>query len=110
MIKYDERIKFFRTAMKLTKEKILPMIKKKVARPMKVAELSRELGVPETQKREFRSLIKEMAGEGTLIKIRGGRYGLPDEMNLVTGKLQSHPNGFGFVVPDNQQGRRRCLR
>ena len=79
-------------------------MKKKVARPMKVAELSRQLGVPETQKREFRSLIKEMAGEGTLIKIRGGRYGLPDEMNLVTGKLHGHPNGFGFVIPDHQQG------
>ena len=50
--------------MKLTKEKILSLIKKKVARPMKVAELSRLLGLPETQKREFRNHIKEMAGEG----------------------------------------------
>ena len=75
-----------------------------------MAELSRELGVPETQKREFRSFIKDMAGAGTLIKIRGGRYGLPDEMNLVTGKLHGHPNGFGFVIPDHQQGGKRCLR
>ncbi len=90
--------------MKLTEEKILSLMKKKVTRPMKVAELSRQLGVPETQKREFRNLIKEMAGEGTLIKIRGGHYGLPDEMNLVTGKLHGHPNGFGFVIPDHQQG------
>ena len=88
--------------MKLTQEKILSLMKKKVARPMKVAELSRLLGVPETQKREFRNHIKEMAGEGTLIKIRGGRYGLPDEMHLVTGKLHGHPNGFGFVIPDKQ--------
>ena len=88
--------------MKLTQKKILSLIKKKVARPMKVAELSRLLGVPETQKREFRNHIKEMAGEGTLIKIRGGRYGLPDEMHLVTGKLHGHPNGFGFVIPDKQ--------
>jgi len=75
-------------------------MKKKVERPMKVAELSRQMGVPETQKREFRNLIKEMAGEGQLIKIRGGRYGLPDEMNLVSGKMHGHPNGFGFVIPD----------
>ena len=99
-----KKAKFYRTVMKLTEKKILSMMKKKVARPMKVAELSRQLGVPETQKREFRSLIKEMSGEGTLIKIRGGRYGLPDEMNLITGNLQGHPNGFGFVIPDNQQG------
>ena len=37
--------------MKLTQEKILSLMKKKVARPMKVAELSRLLGVPEPQKR-----------------------------------------------------------
>ncbi len=87
--------------MKLTEEKILSMIRKKITRPMKIAELSRQLGIPEIQKREFRNLIKEMAGEGSLIKIRGGRYGLPDEMNLVTGKLHGHPNGFGFVIPDH---------
>ena len=87
--------------MKLTEDKILSMIRKKIPRPMKVAELSRQLGIPETQKREFRNLIKEMAGGGSLIKIRGGRYGLPDEMNLVTGKLHGHPNGFGFVVSDH---------
>ena len=93
-----------RLTMKLTEEKILSLMKKKVARPMKVAELSRELGIPETQKREFRNHIKEMAGAGTLIKIRGGRYGLPDEMNLVTGKLHGHPNGYGFVIPDKHHG------
>jgi ribonuclease R len=86
--------------MKLTEAKILAMMKKKVDRPLKIAELSRKMGVPETQKRDFRNLIKEMAGEGSLIKIRGGRYGLPDEMNLVTGKMHGHPNGFGFVIAD----------
>ena len=88
--------------MKLTEAKILSLMKKKIERPMKVAELSRQLGIPETQKREFRNLIKEMAGQGCLIKIRGGRYGLPDEMNLVTGKMHGHPNGFGFVIPDKE--------
>src|SRR6185436_11179298 len=26
--------------------------------------------------------------------------GLPDRMNLVVGRVQTHPRGFGFVVPD----------
>lgn len=92
------------SGMKLTEEKILSLMKKKVTRLMKIAELSRQLGVPETQKREFRNIIKEMAGKGTLIKIKGGCYGIPDEENLVTGRLQGHANGFGFVIPDDQQG------
>ena len=52
---------------------------------MKVSELARALGISEVQRREFRNQIKLMAGEGTLVRLRGGRYGLPDKMNLVTG-------------------------
>jgi ribonuclease R len=88
--------------MKITEAKILSLMKKKATRPMKIAELSKQFGVPETEKRAFRDLIKEMTGQGTLIKVRGGRYGLPDEMNLVTGKLHGHPNGFGFLIPDKE--------
>ena len=67
---------------------------------MKISELSKHLGITDAEHREFRNRIKEMSTQGTLVKIRGGRYGLPDEMNLITGKLHGHPNGFGFVIPD----------
>ena len=67
---------------------------------MKISELSKHLGVTDAEHRDFRNRIKEMAAQGSLVKIRGGRYGLPDEMNLITGKLHGHPNGFGFVIPD----------
>ena len=36
----------------------------------------------------------------TLIETRGNRFGLPDRMNLVVGRITTHPRGFGFVVPD----------
>ena len=51
---------------------------------MKISELSKHLGVTDAEHREFRNRIKEMSTQGTLVKIRGGRYGLPDEMNLIT--------------------------
>lgn len=86
--------------MKLTDARILALLKKKISRPMKISELSKHLGVTDAEHREFRNRIKEMAAQGSLVKIRGGRYGLPDEMNLITGKLHGHPNGFGFVIPD----------
>ena len=89
--------------MKLTDARILTLLKKKIRRPMKISELSKHLGVTDAEHREFRNRIKEMSTQGTLVKIRGGRYGLPDEMNLITGKLHGHPNGFGFVIPDKHQ-------
>ena len=86
--------------MKLTDARILVLMKKKISRPMKISELSKHLGITDAEHREFRNRIKDMAAQGSLVKIRGGRYGLPDEMNLITGTLHGHPNGFGFVIPD----------
>ncbi len=67
--------------MKLSKDSILKKIKKKAVRPMKVSELALALGITEVQRRNFRNQIKLMAEEGTLVRLRGGRYGLPDKMN-----------------------------
>src|SRR4029078_4181403 len=35
-----------------------------------------------------------------LVQTRGNRFGLPDRMNLVVGKVVTNPRGFGFVVSD----------
>ena len=89
--------------MTLSKDSILKKIKKKTGRPMKVSELARALGISEVQRREFRNQVKLMAGEGALIRLRGGRYGLPDKMNLVTGVFCGHPNGYGFLTSDTSE-------
>lgn len=89
--------------MKLSEGNILKKMQSKAGRPMKVSELVRALGVSEVQRREFRNQIKLMAEEGTLIRLRGGRYGLPSKMNLVTGVLHGHPNGYGFLIPDKEE-------
>ena len=73
---------------------------------MKVSELARAIGVNEVQRRDFRNQIKLMAGEGTLVRLRGGRYGLPDEMNSITGIFNGHPNGYGFLTPEKNDHER----
>ncbi|MDT8318239.1 MAG: ribonuclease R, partial [bacterium] len=46
------------------------------------------------------TLLNSMVTSGEIVRIKGGRYGVPSKMNLVTGRLQMHPDGFGFVLPD----------
>ena len=87
--------------MDLSESKILKLLRAKTNRPMKFAELMSLLSVPENQRREFRAQLKEMATEGTIVKLRGGRYGLPDEMNLIPGVLSGHPDGYGFVITED---------
>jgi ribonuclease R len=37
---------------------------------------------------------------GALVEIRGERFGLPDRMNLVVGRVSTNPRGFAFVDPE----------
>ncbi|MFQ5481773.1 MAG: ribonuclease R, partial [Nitrospinaceae bacterium] len=86
--------------MDLSDESLLRQIQRHTDRPLKFSEMMKVLKVPEAQRREFRGRLKELVVQGAMIKLRGGRYGLPDEMSLVTGTLQGHPDGYGFLIPE----------
>ena len=98
--------------MDLSDNSLLDLIQKKTSRPLKFSELMRALKVPEPQRREFRARLKELVEQGALVKLRGGRYGLADEMSLVSGMLKGHPDGYGFLItgtdePDLYIGRKQ---
>ena len=42
-----------------------------------------------------------MARDGQIIRNRRGEFGLVDRMDLVTGRVIGHRDGFGFVRPDD---------
>lgn len=86
--------------MKIDREKILAFMKEGARRPLSIKELFRHLGVPKDKRDAFKRLIRDMTADGTLVKTRGAMYGLPSKMNLVTGELSCHPQGFGFVMPE----------
>ncbi len=86
--------------MKLTESAILHLIQKKTSRPMKISEMAKAFSLPSASRGEFRNIIKGMAHNGTLIRLKGNRYGLPDEMNLVPGILNGHPDGYAFLITD----------
>jgi ribonuclease R len=67
---------------------------------MLLRELMRSLGLPKEHRSAFQKLLNEMIRDGDLISIKGNRYGIPGKMNLMTGRLQCHPDGFGFVLSE----------
>ena len=60
----------------------------------------RLLRVPRDERASFRRKLKALVAAGELLQIRGNRYGLPEKMDLVVGRLSTNPAGFGFVVPE----------
>ena len=65
---------------------------------MKKRELARAMGVPPAEYGTFRRVLGDLEREGQLVRIRGGRLGVPEKMNLVVGRLQTTREGYGFVI------------
>ncbi|WP_211830009.1 ribonuclease R [Kistimonas asteriae] len=63
--------------------------------------LCREFELEEDDQVEaLRRRLIAMARDGQLIQTRRGAFGLLNKMDLITGKVQGHRDGFGFVLPD----------
>jgi ribonuclease R len=84
----------------LNHEQLLKMLRDKVDHPATSRELLQRLKIPREQRATLTRLLQDLVASGALIQTRGNRFGLPDRMNLVVGKITINPRGFGFVVPD----------
>src|SRR4249919_4275923 len=84
----------------LNHEQLLALIRDTIDHPSTPREMLQRLKIPRDQRATFKRLLTDLVGTGDLIETRGNRFGLPDRLNLVVGRVTTHPRGFGFVVPD----------
>jgi len=75
-------------------------MRQRVPHPATSRELLRVLKIPRDERTSFKRNLRSLVSDGALVEIKGNRYGLPDRMDLVVGKLDGHPSGFGFVAPE----------
>jgi ribonuclease R len=83
---------------------LLARIRERAHHPATARELMQTLRIPREERASFRRQLKALVSAGDLLQMRGNRYGLPEKMDLVVGRLTTNPGGFGFVVPE--QGER----
>ena len=69
-----------------------PLARKELAAAFKIND-------PE-ERRALGRRLKAMKRDGQLIRNRRGSYGLIEKMDLIKGRVIGHPDGYGFVVPD----------
>ncbi len=84
------------------RDKVLALLRAKGAHPMSLRDLQHLLKVPPGGKRELHALLRRLCESGDLVRTRGRRFGVSAEMNLAPGRLQMHPDGYGFVVLDDK--------
>jgi ribonuclease R len=69
--------------------------------PLSFERLVKLLDIRQDEEEFFIRRLGAMARDGQLMQNRGSNWLLPDKANLVTGKVQGHVDGFGFLVPDD---------
>jgi len=70
-------------------------------RPLTLAELTELLDIDGSEREMFQRRLGAMEREGQLMRNRKGAYILPERASLTAGKIQGHPDGYGFLVPDD---------
>src|SRR5437588_9323153 len=83
-----------------SREQVLALIRDRVHHPAAMRELLQVLKIPRDDRTAFKRHVKSLVASGELIQIRGHRFGLPEKMDLYVGRLQTHPAGYGFVLPE----------
>jgi ribonuclease R len=84
-----------------SRELILEVMKQQGV-PQKLDELAALLGVDEDEDIEsLRRRLNAMERDGQLLKNRRDRYCVVDRTDLIAGRVIGHPDGFGFLRPDD---------
>ncbi|MGI6704888.1 MAG: ribonuclease R [Clostridia bacterium] len=87
------------------KEKILESFRENRVPPVFDKDLMEMMEISEDrwERETFRKVLNEMVEDGSLILTRKKKYGLPEQLGYITGRIQGNPKGFGFLIPDNKE-------
>ncbi|YCA43410.1 ribonuclease R [Bacillus sp. JZ8] len=83
-------------------DRLLAYMREESYKPLTTKELEEVFGIEDSS--EFKTFVRalvEMEEKGLIVRSRTNRYGLPERMNLVRGKLIGHAKGFAFVRPED---------
>lgn len=85
----------------IDEKELIEFMLKKAYKPLTVEELLQTFQLEWSSEQDsFKALLHRLEEEGKVVKTRTDRYGVPERLNLVRGRLQGNAKGFGFVIPD----------
>jgi len=75
----------------------------KAGHPIGYNELTETLGITEQERLDaIKYRLRAMERDGQILFNRGKKYLPVEKTDLIAGKVQGHPDGFGFLVPDDE--------
>lgn len=70
--------------------------------PLSIEQLYLLLEISDDERDIFNKRLNAMEREGQIIKNRKGALCIADKLDLIAGVVQGHPDGFGFLIPDDK--------
>lgn len=85
------------------RERIIEYMEEEKYKPMLKEELAIKFNMEREDLRKFYEVLEGLEKEGIIIKAKNDRYGLIDNDYLITGKLDAHEKGFGFLISQDKE-------
>jgi ribonuclease R len=70
--------------------------------PLTPDELALRLGLPKRERAALEVALDALLTSGALLRNRAGSVLVARRIALVAGRIEGHPDGFGFLVPDDR--------
>jgi len=83
-------------------ERILALFVSKPQMRLTPAEIQRRGGFTADELQVILEALRELCREGHMARLKKNHYALPDSQHLITGRVHAHPDGFGFLIPDDR--------
>lgn len=91
-IKYENPIPSREYILEYLTSQTAPQSREKLAKALNITD--------EEQLEALRRRLRAMERDGQLVFTRGKNYGLPERMDLISGTVLGHRDGFGWFKPD----------
>jgi len=72
--------------------------------PLQDQELAKLVGISKSELPAFAKRLAAMEREGQILRNRKGVILIARKIALISGLVEGHPDGFGFVIPDDGSG------
>jgi len=80
---------------------LLKILKHPRYQPENETQLFKKMKLPSQARKTFHGVVEELELKGVIARVKGDRWVLAKEAELVTGVIQFHPKGFAFLMPEN---------
>ena len=84
------------------KQTLLSFMREEAYRPMDIQGLVAVFDINPEEYKSFKKVLKSMEREGLIVRTKKDKFGVPERLGLITGKLQVHQKGFGFLLPETE--------